>query len=89
MRARGRGLPVPGGGRHTPGGGPATTLLRDWEPDPGPRDLLPHRTRVTIRPLPQRTPLPWQVPGWWRRHLAGVIAVIVAAADLAVIFWPR
>jgi len=80
-----------GRGRRTPGGGPATTtLLRDdWEPGPPPLDLLPHRNRVTIRPRDEPPPLLWQVPGWWWRHLPGVVAVILWRVVLAVISWPH
>jgi hypothetical protein len=83
------------GHRRPPGGGPARSLLlaapvpgRDPgpEPDPEPLDLLPHRTRVTIRPRDEPPPFPWH---WWRRHLAGAVAVILWCVVLAVIFWPR
>ena len=59
-------------------------------PDPGPRDLTPHRARVTIREIPMRPP---RRPGIWiggyRVRALDVIAAVCFAAMLVVIFWPH
>jgi hypothetical protein len=40
--------------RSSPGGAPASLLLQ--QPDPGPRDFMPHGgVRVTIREVPSRS----------------------------------
>jgi hypothetical protein len=76
--------------RHSPpaGGPPGSCLLQ--QPDPEPRDLTPHRTRVTIREIPQR---PSRRPpgrtglwiGGYRVHVLDVAAAVFGIVLLVAI----
>ena len=74
-------------GRHDPlpdDGGPASTLLRA-PPAPGPAPLTPRRAQVTIREIAPRP----RILGGYRVHVLDVVTVVLGAALLLAIIWPR
>ena len=75
--------PSPRRRRHRPDSGPASALLQP-PPDPGPADLTPRRTRVTIREIPQPVPLARRVSR--RDMILHICAAVLAIAVLVAIF---